>query len=102
MAMISGGDPQRAAEQATWLLGVVLSLTLVSAIGIGAFVTWYGFRTLRGNCFPPPGAWVIEGQVVQVGVRARRLGWLQIGLGLGMSLAVCALVLRVWFLLYSA
>lgn len=36
-----------------------------------AFLFWYASRALRSGAFPPPGTWVLEGQQVHLGSRAR-------------------------------
>ena len=96
MKELAESDPVLAAERVVALLRIVLTSTVVFSVAVGAFVAWYGVRTVRSDCFPPPGSWIIEGREVLTGEKARRMGWIQILLGILMAAAACGAVYRAW------
>jgi len=91
--------PTLAAARMSGLLELVFVSTAVFAVGVGSYVVWYGYRAVRSKCFPPPGAWVIEGKPVYTGVKAQWLAWVRIALGIIMPVAAGYAVYRAWVLL---
>lgn len=96
LAELATVEPALAAARMASVLEIVFVSTAVFAAGIGSYVVWYGYRAVRSRCFPPPGAWVIEGRPVYAGLKAQRLAWVQIVLGIIMPVAACYAVYRAW------
>ena len=96
---LAKSQPALATDRILSVAQAALSVTVVVAVAVGSYVVWYGFRAVRSECFPPPGAWIIEGRTVHTGAKARRLGWTQIVLGVLMATVACAAVYRTWSLL---
>lgn len=92
-------DAAQAAQRISSLAQAVFVVSVVVALLVGSFLSWYGYRAARTQCFPPPGTWVIEGRPVYSGTKARLLGWTQILLGIVMAFVACAAVYRSWSLL---
>lgn len=92
-------DAALAAQRISSLAQAVFVVSVAVALLVGSFLSWYGFRAVRTQRFPPPGTWVIEGRPVYDGSKARLLGWTQIILGILMALVACATVYRSWSVL---
>ncbi|MGD2141697.1 MAG: hypothetical protein PVH25_14990, partial [Burkholderiales bacterium] len=93
---LSHSDPALAAQRIRVVAKIILATTVVIAAAVGGYVAWYGYRAVRSECFPPPGWWIVEGRPVQTGAMARRIGWIQIVLGILMAAVACAAVYRTW------
>ena len=89
---LAQSDPVMAGEHASTALFVTLVCTAVVAAAVGAYVVWYGYRAVRAGCHPPPRAWVLEGRPVYTGGKARRIGKIQMVLGVAMAAATFATV----------
>ena len=96
---LANSQPALATDRILFVVQMALSVTVIVAVAVGFYVAWYGLRAVRSESFPPPGSWVIEGRPVHTGVKARRLGWIQIIAGILMACAACAAVYRTWSLL---
>ena len=92
LAELAQSDPAMAGARASEALFVTLVCTAVVAAAVGAYVVWYGYRAVRAACYPPPGGWVIEGRPVYTGGKARRIGKVQMVLGVAMAAATFATV----------
>ncbi|UCD68924.1 MAG: hypothetical protein JSW48_02140 [Betaproteobacteria bacterium] len=99
LEQMSRTDAALAAQRVSSTVQAVFISSVVFALLVGSFLAWYGYRAVRSECFPPPGAWVIEGRPVYDGSKARRRGWAQIILGVVMAGVACAVVYRSWSLL---
>jgi multisubunit Na+/H+ antiporter MnhB subunit len=93
---LAESQPVEAAERMWLVVRVALVAIVVFAVAVGSYFVWYGHRTVRSEHFPPPGSWLVEGQTVQTGTRARRLGWAQIVLGIFVAVMACAAAYRTW------
>ncbi|NIO43363.1 MAG: hypothetical protein GTO41_26350 [Burkholderiales bacterium] len=96
---LAESDPVIAAQRVSFVIQVVFVSSIVFAVLIGLYLGWYGYRAVKSECFPPPGSWLIEGRPIYRGRKARRLGWLQIVLGIIMAVLACGVVYRTWALL---
>lgn len=96
LEQLAESQPVEAAERMWFVVRVALVAIVVFALAVGSYFVWYGYRTVRSERFPPPGSWIVEGQAVQTGTRARRLGWAQIILGIFVAAMVCAAAYRTW------
>ena len=92
-------DAAQAAQRISSLAQAVLVASVVVALLVGSFLSWYGYRAVRTQTFPPPGTWLIEGRPVHEGSKARLFGWTQIILGILMAFVACAAVYRSWSVL---
>lgn len=92
-------DAAQAAQRISSLAETVFIVSVAVALLVGSFLSWYGYRAVRTQCFPPPGTWVIEGRPVYDGSKARLFGWTQIILGIFMAFVACAAVYRSWSVL---
>ncbi len=99
LEQLSQMDPALAAQRVSSVVRAVFIASIVVALSVGSFIAWYGYQAVRSECFPPPGSWLIEGQPVYSGAKARWRGWLQFILGMLLAGVACAAVYRSWSLL---
>jgi len=69
------------------------------ALLTGAYITRYGYRSLKSGYFPALGSWMIEGRTVYTGDKARKLGIFQMGTGLFLMLIGISLLLYFHYVL---
>lgn len=92
-------DSEAAARDAVRVFRLVFG-ALAALIGaLGPVLIWYGCRALRSGYFPPPGAWIIEGQEVFIEQKARTAAWAIIVIGCAFLVIAGGILYYSWRLL---
>jgi hypothetical protein len=67
-----------------------------SLLAIASWIAWRATRTIRSQCAPPPGSWIIEGQRTHAGSAAQRRGRILLSIAGALALLAAGMFVSLW------